>query len=324
MAPNWDHARIDQVDEPTGCRLAGEGPGEVPNRPEVSVAEPSFSFVGMAFLRPVPEQPPEPVADLGERGPGDDVAVVVGPAAHDRIQGADHVDLTRRPERVQALAERAQVVDQVPLARPDQQLAFDPPHVPAEEIESLIQTSDAGLGRRESEAPLGQKRLDRRFDHGFQPFRRVGRDDEVVGIADQVQLVTLFPIDRPGRTQDARPFLDGAVQSIQRHIRQARRENPALRCTGCCREELAVFPITDLEPFSENDLVHGNVVEHPGVVDMIETAFDVAFQHPLRGGEPRQDLEAVLDGVSRGPVRPKAVRASVAGGFGHRQQREPV
>ena len=57
------------------------------------------------------------------------------------------------------------------------------------------------------------------------------------------------------------------------------------------------------------------MLKHPLVTDVVEAAFDVAFQHPLRRTIPTQRVETLLKSVRRGAFRSKSIGVGIGGGL---------
>src|SRR5262245_60144911 len=56
----------------------------------------------------------------------------------------------------------------------------------------------------------------------------------------------------------------------------------ALRRARFGREQVSILDVTGFQPLAKHSLVRGDMLEHPLVTDVVEAAFDVALQHPLR------------------------------------------
>ncbi|OQC73323.1 MAG: hypothetical protein BWX44_01535 [Spirochaetes bacterium ADurb.Bin001] len=162
-----------------------------------------------------------------------------------------------------------------------------------------------------------QELLDQRPDFILQEFLGTPGDDEVIGISHEVDLgaganaVHLLP-----KEALAQEF----GQSIQGHVRQGRRSDSPLRSTRLGGKPGSFFDVTSLEPFPKHLSIHRDMLVHPGMADLIETAFDVAFQNPLWGIGLAQHFEALLNGVGGGAFGPEAVGMMVCQGFGDRFQ----
>jgi hypothetical protein len=59
---------------------------------------------------------------------------------------------------------------------------------------------------------------------------------------------------------------------------------------------------------------------HPFVVNIVETADDVAFQNPLGRDLPREHNKALFDGIRRGPEGTKSVGIWVCRAFRDRDE----
>src|SRR5215469_15429196 len=94
----------------------------------------------------------------------------------------------------------------------------------AQEVETVLDMRDPGLLVGEFETPLGQEVCHERLDFILQQKPRRAGDDEVIRIANQVNLAFLVSAAR--RTEAVRQQL---LQSIQGSIRQDGRNDTALR-----------------------------------------------------------------------------------------------
>ena len=59
------------------------------------------------------------------------------------------------------------------------------------------------------------------------------------------------------------------------------------------------FHESGFEPFLEHGFFHGNMAKKPFVRNGVETAFDVAFQHPLRRMLPGKEQETPFHRICR-------------------------
>src|SRR5215470_13811570 len=102
---------------------------------------------------------------------------------------------------------------------------------------------DPGLLVGEFETPLYQEMLHERLDFIFKEDLGRARDDEVIRIADQVDLALLASAARRAEARFEQP-----LQSIQSPIRQYRRYYPPLRCSFRGGEQDVLLQITRLQP----------------------------------------------------------------------------
>jgi hypothetical protein len=58
----------------------------------------------------------------------------------------------------------------------------------------------------------------------------------------------------------------------------------------------------------------------PSMFEVIKTTLYIAFQDPLRGDLPRQQMEHVRDGILRAPAPAKAIGVRIGLCFRHRLQ----
>ena len=81
--------------------------------------------------------------------------------------------------------------------------------------------------------------------------------------------------------------------------------DPSLRRARLSAEQTPLFDIASFQRFAQHGLVHRDVPEHPRVADVIETAANIAFQHPQGAGLSTQQGKALRNGVCRASARPK-------------------
>src|ERR1035438_9573426 len=93
-------------------------------------------------------------------------------------------------------------------------------------------------------------------------------------------------------------FFDGFTNGLPSYLRRfcPRKSNPSsiwvMRVLSAVREDM---------------------LEHPFMADVVEAAFDVAFQHPLRRASPAQCVETLLECVGSGAFRAEAVGVGIGG-----------
>src|SRR5439155_5565928 len=117
---------------------------------------------------------------------------------------------------------------------------------------------DAGFLVGELKAPLLQEVRHERLYFIVQKFLRLARDDEVIRIADQVDLVAL-----PLPARAAETLVEQSFQSIQGPIRQRRSADASLRSAFRRGEESVFLHKASLQPLPEDDPVHGSVGQQP-------------------------------------------------------------
>ena len=113
-------------------------------------------------------------------------------------------------------------------------------------------------------------------------------------------------------------------QAIESPIRQRGRTDTSLRSAGRGGDEDVLFHESRLQPFLENDLVHGDVGQHPVVADPIEAGLDIAFENPRSGVVVAQDLVALIQRVSTTAFQTKAVGVTVGQRLRDRVETEQV
>ncbi|HKB38665.1 MAG TPA: hypothetical protein VKD72_19630 [Gemmataceae bacterium] len=216
--------------------------------------------------------------------------VVLGPTADQRVETLNQFPGRALPPLV---PDRVVYLGQEPLlvlaGRLQQKLGPKTAHVLAQEVEAVCHMRDAGFLVGEFETPLLQEVCHERLHFVAQKFLRGARDDEVIRIADQVDLVPCAL--RPGSTE-ALP--KQRLQSIQGRVRQGGRGDAPLRCSFRGSEEDAFFQVSGLQPFPEDDPIRGDVAQQPVMTDPIKAGFDIAFQDPRRAVALAQDLVALV------------------------------
>ena len=77
-------------------------------------------------------------------------------------------------------------------------------------------------------------------------------------------------------------LLQQLLQPIQGPIRQRGGDNSPLRCAFRGGEQDMLLQEPGFQPLPEHFLVHGDVVDQPGMADSIKACFDIPFQNPIR------------------------------------------
>ena len=160
------------------------------------------------------------------------------------------------------------------------------------------------------------------WQHFFlQKFRRFARDDKIIGVAHEIHFGEVFlAVD----LAVGEPFVQKPFQTVQRHVHKDGGNRAALRRTFLRREQTMGFHKSAFQPFSKNLSVHRNILQQPFVTDVVEAAFDITFQYPLRRFSFVQIGEALLYSVVCTPTDSESVGVRVGVGFGYRFQREFV
>src|SRR5439155_4474925 len=96
----------------------------------------------------------------------------------------------------------------------------------SEEIEPFVDMRDAGLLGRELQAAVAQELLDQRSDFVFQHVLGRAGNDEVIRVSNEIDLESVL-LDSV--TSPAKGDFQELLQSVQGHVCQRRRDNPALR-----------------------------------------------------------------------------------------------
>lgn len=71
------------------------------------------------------------------------------------------------------------------------------------------------------------------------------------------------------------------LKSVQRHVGQDWRDDPALGCSGVRVMERVLVYETGFKPGSQGLGVHGDVRDQPVMADAVEACLDVSVEHPL-------------------------------------------
>src|SRR5262245_39728506 len=145
------------------------------------------------------------------------------------------------------------------------------------EVEAVLDMRDPGLLVGEFEAPLRQEVFHERLDFVLQQKPRRARDDEVIRIANQVDLALLASAARL-----AEAFRQQPLQPIQGPVRQNRRYYSSLRCPFRGGEQDMLLQVTCFQPLPKHLLVHEDVILQPSMTDAIEARFDVPLEGPAR------------------------------------------
>ncbi|MDT4868605.1 hypothetical protein FQZ97_1035830 [compost metagenome] len=102
-------------------------------------------------------------------------------------------------------------------------------------------------------------------------------DDEVIGISYDVYLEWLTL----ARCR-SHACVDDLFQSIQRPVREYRRDDSPLRGSRLRCEQGSLIDIPRSKPFTQDCFIHGHVGEKPVVADIVKTASNIPFKHPRR------------------------------------------
>src|SRR5262249_12716724 len=102
----------------------------------------------------------------------------------------------------------------------------------------------------------------------------------------------------------------------QSSVRQDGGDDAALRCAFRGVEPDAFFQETRLEPRAQDALVHGNVLEQPGMTDAVEAGGNIPFQDPSWSMWVAKEEMTLLDGIRTAACLAKAIGMAVGQGFG--------
>ena len=100
--------------------------------------------------------------------------------------------------------------------------------------------------------------------------------------------------------------------------------NPSLRRARLGVEQTPIFDLPSFQPLSQHFFIHRDVLEHPLVTDVIETAANIAFPHPRRARLSTELNKALRNSISGASARPKAIGVSIRRGFRDGAEREQV
>src|SRR5262245_44831058 len=122
-----------------------------------------------------------------------------------------------------------------------------------EEIKTVLDMRDPGLGVRKFEPPRREKLLHEGRDLLLQECPRPAGDDAVVGKPDHMDFRPLTALE----PRESSP--DMSFQTIQGQVHQDWRCYPALWHACCGRREDMLIQKTSGEPLSEDGLLHGDI-----------------------------------------------------------------
>ncbi len=289
-------------------------------RGPVAFCNPPSPLVRMSSLRPPPQGGEQLIIDVRERLLGDRGPMVVRPSTKDGVQLPDEVRLPPRRAGLDDLPHLAEERLHVLPGRLDEKLAAILAEVPSEEVETLVDMDDAGLGSGEPKPAFREERPHQGNHLVLQHLLRAAGYDEVVRVAHQIDLVSIdrfcaFPAEAGAQQQ---------LQSVESEVRQRGGNDPSLRRSRFRSAEPAEVDDSGLQPFSQHDPVHGDVGQQPVVIQMVEAPFDVRVQYPLRGTGAGQDNKALRSRVRGGSTSPEPVGVRIRRAFRYRFQREQV
>lgn len=161
----------------------------------------------------------------------------------------------------------------------------------AEEIETVADVRDLGFLLRESQTPLLQEGGYGWDDVVFQILATVRGDQKVVCVADDIDLGSRSLLASPHGVAYA------LLQAVECQIAKNWRNDASLWSAFLRGMERTTLHVTGLQPLAKDTLVHGDVIEQPFVIDVVETRFDVRIKHPSGSLAFRQCGEALLMGI---------------------------
>src|SRR3989442_1153072 len=148
--------------------------------------------------------------------------MVVHPAPDDRVKQTNQILLTSGFVRIDDAPDFLQERVRVLLRRFNEQYPAEFAQMLSEEVEPLVNMCDAGLLRRELQAPFAKELLDEGADFVCQHVPGGAGDDEVIRISNEVD----FRID--GCPRDLLPMeglIEEIFQSVQNQVRQRGRDD---------------------------------------------------------------------------------------------------
>jgi hypothetical protein len=176
--------------------LAGEPLELRAGRWEGVLSHPSRTLLGGSASRPPPPHRRDvPVHFPNGLGTGP-LPVIVSPPAAQRVALWDHLTGPGLGLGVDRGASLTPEGFDTLRWRPGEGLPAVLPNRLAENINALADRREAGLGRREGSAPLPEELFDHRFGFRGEPFGCPARADDVIRLADQMDLVP--PLERRG------------------------------------------------------------------------------------------------------------------------------
>ncbi len=204
----------------------------------------------MSSLCPIPQVAINLAVQCSEAVIRGDVPVIVGPPPYDRVQGADHITCFLRREFPDRFPDPGQDGSIVAPGRFGEELSAILARVLPQEVESVLYPRYPGFLRREGKASLLQKPFYSRLDRLFEKLFRLPGDDEVVGVADYVDLGAVGGDGFHRR-----------LQSVQGHVGQERGDDPPLRSSRLGRIAVATFKVPCFQPLAEHEAIHRDMLQ---------------------------------------------------------------
>ncbi len=160
-------------------------------RGPVAFCNPPFPLVRVSSFCPPPQGGKQLIVDISERFLGDRCPMIVRPSAEDGVQLSDEVRLLPRRAGLDDLPDLAEERLHVLPRRLDEKLPAIFAEVPSEEIETVVDGSDARLGSGEPKPAFREERPHQGDHFVLQQFLRAAGDDEIVRVSHQVDLVSI-------------------------------------------------------------------------------------------------------------------------------------
>ena len=285
---------------------------------KVTCLDPFSGFAQVSASRPPPEAAEDGAVHPREGFRADHVPVVVRPAPDDGIEHLDQFSgaglLVRLDEGTHFFQERVDVL----LGGSDEEFAAMLADRLAQEVEAVFDRRDPSFLHREFQAPRAEELHEEGLDLLAQRLAGSTGDDEVVGVAHEVDERS-WP---PSGTWEA--CLEGGFQSVEGEVGQGGRDDPTLRSARFGRVQDAPFHEASFEPLGQDGFIRWRVAQQPLVADPVKTRPDVGFQDPGSVEVTAQHLEALLHRVRRGSLLSEPVGVRVPLGLGDGVQGQQV
>jgi len=254
----------------------------------------------------------------------DHVPMIVSPPTNLRVELIDQIGGRHAKPGFNRCSDPRQEGFNVLLGRLDEQLPVKvAAHVLSEEIKAFFHVRNDSLRGREFKSSLLKKLFDEGLDLSFQQVFRFTGEDEIIGIANEIHRR-----DEASKGLETPScgvvFLQELLKSVQRAISERWGDNAALWSSIRCFVKDLFIHIPGFQPLLKNGSVHRDVRQKPIVGNLIETAFDIAFQNPLRFRCVGQRVEALCNRIGTGPFLTEPIGVSISVGFLHRVERKQM
>src|SRR5262245_23774491 len=203
VSANPDRSRTRQLNQMRFAVAVVDDPGQHPmavaHRAEVLGLHPAGPLLVVPPTRPLPDRTEGRAVHIVIGTFTGRVAVIQRPTPNDRVEALNQLP---RGQRTAFFPDQATDFGQPRPDGPSRRLQVDPavavaPDVLAQEVEPVFDAGDAGFLVGECETPLRQEVLHERLDPIPEEGLRRARDEEIIRIPDQVDLVP-SALRRPG------------------------------------------------------------------------------------------------------------------------------